>query len=166
MPTTIAVIPTLRSLMAARSSLVVWPEDRTRSPHRSEHRDSLRGNRKPVVATLAPGKVGVAGFEPAFSWSQARRIPQTFPHPDHAGSSFRIIKCPAGVEPAHPPWQGGRRPLHHGHFVCVRIVKEIESTGWDSNPRRRLTRAVSSPLDNQCAIWQWDRRESNPHSAG
>jgi hypothetical protein len=25
-------------------------------------------------------------------------------------------KCPAGVEPARPPWQGGRLPLHHGHI--------------------------------------------------
>ena len=31
-----------------------------------------------------------------------------------------------------------------------RIVKETESTGWDSNPRRRITGAVSSPLDDQC----------------
>ena len=31
-----------------------------------------------------------------------------------------------------------------------RIVNESESTGWDSNPRRRITGAVSSPLDDQC----------------
>ena len=33
-----------------------------------------------------------------------------------------------------------------------RIVKETESTGWDSNPRRRITGAESSPLDDQCKI--------------
>ena len=40
-------------------------------------------------------------------------------------------ECPAGVEPALPPWQGDRLPLHHGHSShetetnrCVRIVKE------------------------------------------
>ena len=31
-----------------------------------------------------------------------------------------------------------------------RIVKELESTGWDSNPRRRITGAESWPLDDQC----------------
>ena len=63
----------------------------------------------------------------------------------------RILnKCPAGVEPALPPWQGGRLPLHHGHDRRRRIVKESESTGWDSNPRRRITGAESSPLDDRC----------------
>ncbi len=72
-----------------------------------------------------------------------------------------------------------------------RIVKESESTGWDSNPRRRITGAVSSPLDHQCVFrvgpegfepsparlragcaavntWvphQWGRRDSNPRCA-
>ena len=59
-------------------------------------------------------------------------------------------KCPAGVEPARPPWQGGRLPLHHGHDRRRPNCQRAESTGWDSNPRRRLTRAVSSPLDDQC----------------
>src|SRR4051812_37962952 len=31
-----------------------------------------------------------------------------------------------------------------------RIVKESEGTGWDSNPRRRITGAVSWPLDDRC----------------
>jgi hypothetical protein len=31
-----------------------------------------------------------------------------------------------------------------------RIVKETEGNGWDSNPRRRITGAVPSPLDDQC----------------
>ena len=33
-----------------------------------------------------------------------------------------------------------------------RIVNETEGTGWDSNPRRRITGAESSPLDDQCNI--------------
>jgi hypothetical protein len=33
-----------------------------------------------------------------------------------------------------------------------RIVKDSESTGWDSNPRFRVTKAESSPLDHQCTI--------------
>ena len=31
-----------------------------------------------------------------------------------------------------------------------RVFKEPKSTGWDSNPRCRITGAVSSPLDDQC----------------
>ena len=38
-------------------------------------------------------------------------------------------KCPAGVEPARPPWQGGRLPLHHGHDHRRRIVKEPRAPG-------------------------------------
>ena len=90
--------------------------------------------------------VGAAGFEPAFSWSRTRRIARL----SHAPNPHS--ECPAGVEPALPPWQGGRLPLHHGHDRRRRIVKEAESTGWDSNPRRRITGAVSSPLDDQCRI--------------
>ena len=30
------------------------------------------------------------------------------------------------------------------------LSKIIQSTGWDSNPRRRITNAESSPLDDQC----------------
>ncbi len=29
--------------------------------------------------------------------------------------SYIPRECPAGVEPALPPWQGGRLPIHHGH---------------------------------------------------
>ena len=62
----------------------------------------------------------------------------------------RVQERPAGVEPALPPWQGSRLPLHHGRFCWFRVVKDRKSTGWDSNPRCRCTRAVSSPLDDQC----------------
>jgi hypothetical protein len=59
-------------------------------------------------------------------------------------------ECPAGVEPARSPWQGERLPLHPGHCDRRRFVKETQSTGWGSNPRHRLTRAVSCLLDHQC----------------
>ena len=49
----------------------------------------------------------MAGFEPAISCSRSRRIEPGFP--------TSRTKCPAGVEPALPPWQGDRLPLHHGH---------------------------------------------------
>ena len=35
-------------------------------------------------------------------------------------------KRPAGVEPALPPWQGSRLPLHHGRFLMGWIVKDQE----------------------------------------
>ena len=81
--------------------------------------------------------------------------------------SFGTLKSPAGVEPALPPWQGDRLPLHHGRVMVCRIVKEQQSTGRDSNSRRRITGAVSSPLDDQCHhSLQWDQRDLNPHLAG
>ncbi len=56
-----------------------------------------------------------------------------------------------------PPWHGGRLPLHHGRLRPDRIVKEPaekKSTGGDSNPRCRLTRAESLPLDDQCLFFR------------
>ncbi len=35
-------------------------------------------------------------------------------------------KRPAGVEPALPPWQGSRLPLHHGRVLMGWIVKDRE----------------------------------------
>ena len=42
-----------------------------------------------------------------------------------------------------------------------------QSTGRDSNSRRRITGAVSSPLDDQChQSLQWDQTDLNPHLPG
>ena len=38
-----------------------------------------------------------------------------------------------------------------GAEILVELSK-IESTEWDSNPRRRVTGAESSPLDDQCEL--------------
>ena len=92
--------------------------------------------------------VRTAGFEPAISCSQGTRNPRL--------SHVLNREHPAGVEPALPPWQGSRLPLHHGRLVGSRIVKDQkvdQSTGRDSNPRRRCTRAVSSPLDHRCLLF-------------
>ena len=69
---------------------------------------------------------------------------QAFLHP--------VEEHPAGVEPALPPWQGSRLPLHHGCVRTCRIVKDRadQSTGRESNPRCRITGAESCPLDHQC----------------
>src|SRR5690348_13077966 len=83
-------------------------------------------NSRVLVPARAPPEskhqtVGMAGFEPAISCSQGRRIGQAFLHPESCRSPN---KCPAGVEPARPPWRGGRLPLHHGHLRRPRIVKD------------------------------------------
>jgi hypothetical protein len=61
--------------------------------------------------------VRTAGFEPAISCSRSTR---------NARLSHVLIliaaatrERPAGVEPALPPWQGGRLPPHHGRFVLA-----------------------------------------------
>jgi hypothetical protein len=108
--------------------------------------------------------VRTAGFEPAISCFRSRRNSRL--------SHVLIPERPAGVEPGTirrmvlPPWQGGRLPLHHGRLVGHQVVKDHQSTGRDSNPRRRITKAVSSPLDHRCLLFKWDWRDLNPHPPG
>ena len=75
-----------------------------------------------------------AGIEPA-----SGRLTAAYPY-QHGFHRKRRVKCeerrmkgsrfhsspftlqtsserPAGVEPARPPWQGGRQPLHHGRVL-------------------------------------------------
>lgn len=67
---------------------------------------------------------------------------------------------PAGIEPALPPWQDSRLPLHHGRFCFTTRLSNSESprlwrakvTTPDSNRRTRITSAESWPLDDQCLI--------------
>ena len=60
--------------------------------------------------------ISVVGFEPTISCSQGTRIPRL----SHTLllNWFRRLKRkpkrPAGVEPAHLPWQSSTLPLHHG----------------------------------------------------
>ena len=60
--------------------------------------------------------ISVVGFEPTISCSQGTRIPRL---------SYTLLlirfrrfkrtpERPAGVEPAHLPWQSSTLPLHHG----------------------------------------------------
>jgi hypothetical protein len=100
--------------------------------------------RTPPESSRQP--VGMAGFEPALSCSRSRRISQAFPHPESSRS-------PTSAQRESNPH------VRHGEAVGYRYImgtfavpglSKIESTGWDSNPRRRLTRAGSSPLDDQC----------------
>ena len=47
---------------------------------------------------------------------------------------------PAGIEPARPPWQGGRLPLHHGCLVgipsCQRTVRPVLPVGIEPTQSR------------------------------
>ena len=69
---------------------------------------------------------------------------QTFPRPEN--------ERPAGIEPALPPWQGSRLPLHHGRLSVTTKLSNSKSTGPDSNRRHRITGAESWPLDDQCLL--------------
>ena len=88
--------------------------------HHDPDVSTVRGPR--LIQSTSHLLIGMAGFEPALSCSRSRRISQAFPRPE---LYVRVTsKCPAGVEPALPPWQGSRLPLHHGHVRQHRLVKE------------------------------------------
>jgi hypothetical protein len=103
--------------------------------------------------------IEVAGFEPAVSCSRSRRI-------SRLSYTSDLKKCPAGVEPAHPPWQGGRLPLHHGHeSKHPELSKREHRVGLEpTSPRwRRGVLAAGRAMQGNR---QWDRRGSNPHHPG
>ena len=80
-------------------------------------------------------EVASTGIEPANSRSAVWRSPLE----QCVGfcRCARLPERPAGVEPAHPPWQGDRQPLHHGRVGWKPNCQRAKSTGRDSNPRRR-----------------------------
>ena len=88
--------------------------------------------------------VRTAGFEPAISCARGTRNPRL----SHVLKNER----PAGIEPALPPWQGSRLPLHHGRLSVTTKLSNSKSTGPDSNRRHRITGAESWPLDDQCLL--------------
>ncbi len=58
----------------------------------------------------------------------------------------RSPEHPAGVEPAHPPWQGSRQPLHHGCLKASPSCQRAERVRRRSNPRLQLFRLALSRL--------------------
>ncbi len=87
-------------------------------------------------------RVGAAGFEPASSCSQSTwtsRFSHTpiCQHTECAGYEER----PAGVEPALPPWQGSRLPLHHGRssFHNQIVNEQVGPEGLEPSPSRVRT---------------------------
>ena len=112
----------------------------------------------------------MAGFEPAISCSRSRRIEPGFPTSRiHQTGQRQIVPSRSAQRESNPHFRHGKAigcRYIMGTAHRSRIVKETESTGWDSNPRRRITGAVSSPLDDQCCFSEWDQRGSNPHPPG
>ena len=105
-----------------RDRLLIQPDDFQSCGGRNRTCVRTGNNRLPVPARAPPHQsVRMAGFEPAISCSRGTRITKL--------SHILNRERPAGVEPALPPWQGSRLPLHHGRFWQNRIVKEHKSTG-------------------------------------
>jgi hypothetical protein len=105
--------------------------------------------------------VRTVGFEPTISCFRSRRNGQAFPRPDS--------RAPSGSRTGHHPKDGpsamARRQAAATSWALgwKPNCQRPKSTGRDSNPRRRITKAVSSPLDHRCLFSKWDRRASNPH---
>ena len=118
---------------------------------------SLTGSR----LTIWPHRiksVRTAGFEPAASCSRGRRITRlshvlflvvahrtmvkTPAEVSHLAGlrSVSMKERPAGVEPARPPWQGDRLPLHHGRLSLA--------PNCQRSPEHREGLEPSSPHDH------------------
>jgi hypothetical protein len=78
-----------------------------------------------------------------------------------AGGLARLSHIPSRLVHRRSAQRESNPHVRHGEAVGYRYIigtfavprlSKIESTGWDSNPRRRLTRAESSPLDDQCVL--------------
>ena len=174
-------------------------------------------SRLPVPTRIPPqNKVRMAGFEPAVSCARrpcSARCPaeyQAFLHPASPKQVVLLVNIlrrsptnrrardseerPAGVEPALPPWQGDRLPLHHGRVVVCRIVNEQEHRerlelssphygcgilaagrpvpsitlvgpdGLEPSPARVRTECAAANTLIPCCS-QWGRRDSNPRRA-
>ena len=95
-------------------------------------------------------KVGAGGFEPPISCSRSTRVSR-LPH-----TPISTSKHPAGVEPALPPWQGSRLPLHHGRVESLVELSKIRAPGGTrthvaaDQPSVGARGAESWPLDDQC----------------
>ncbi len=98
--------------------------------------------------------VRAVGFEPTLSCSRRRRT---------TGLSHTLkLKRPAGVEPALPPWQGSRLPLHHGR---IESLVELSKIGLGLRPETLGTNFLhpSSLRPQACSLFLWDQRGSPPH---
>lgn len=103
-------------------------------------------------------EVRTAGFEPAISWTRTTR---------NTRLSYVLLVKSAQRE-LNPHFCHGKAAGYRyimGASQGVPDCQRSKSTGRDSNPRRRITNAVSLPLDDQCLFHKWDQRDLNPHLA-
>jgi hypothetical protein len=146
-------------------------------------------SRLPVPTRVPPQcKVRMAGFEPAVSCARRpcyARCPaeyQAFLHPACEPDAHRVAGQCSHAGPRndlHGTLKSAQRELNprflHGKQVGFRYIMGAlwyaelsmnKSTERESNPRHRITKAVSSPLDYRCQqSLQWDQRDLNPHLA-
>ena len=61
----------------------------------------------------------------------------------------RFSKRQAGIEPAHPPWHGGRQPLHHWRIGSVIREKESNLRVLASKANRLAIGSLSTPPRNR-----------------
>ena len=106
--------------------------------------------------------VGMAGFEPAISCSQGRRISQTFLHPESPRS-------PTSAQRESNPH------VRHGKAVGYRyIMGTIAVAELSKNREHRVGLEPTSPpyeggvfaARRPVPASRWDRRGSNPHRTG
>ena len=123
-------------------------------------------SRVPVPARAPPESshrtVGMAGFEPAISCSQGRRIGQAFLHP---GSS----RSPTSAQRESNPH------VRHGKAVgCRYIMGTIAVSALSKSREHRVGVEPTSPpyeggvfaAGRPVPPSRWDRRGSNPHRTG
>ena len=101
-------------------------------------------SRLPVPARAPPqSKSGTAGFEPTISCSRSTRNSRLSHTPE----------CKSTQRESNPHFRHGKAAgcrYIMGAFESLIELSKSKSTGRDSNPRRRITGAESSPLDDQC----------------
>ena len=104
----------------------------------------------------------MAGFEPAISCSQGRRISQTFLHPES-------LRTPASAQRESNPH------VRHGKAVGYRyIMGTITILELSRSREHRVGLEPTSPLYEGGVFAakrpvlepRWDRRDSNPHRTG
>ena len=96
------------------------------------------------------------------------------PHVRHtktAGSRYNTgasSERPVGVEPTHPPWRGGRRPLHHGRVstLCGSRARLGGLRGRRPHPKSNRARRSSGSGGSRTHVVRFKRpvpRRRRPH---
>lgn len=120
-------------------------------PHRNESGwQDLNLRSQAPRACAMPGFATLAESVRAES-NRRSRAPEARGFPSYP--THRNEKRPAGVEPALPPWQGSRLPLHHGRIESLVELSKIRALGGTRThvaalrvrgPRRWTTSAFHS----------------------